>query len=327
MNRILVFAACCVAALSAPASALADPSPELQIAGRLSWADQVSYSSINVPVSCDVGAEPAATDRCIGEVSVSAASANPNTGQATESPTAVASLTVDMAVGESRVVSVATPVTSLRDRLLLTGSHTALVDVRLSTAGQLTGGAQQIAFVFVPPSPCHLPTYVGYSGSPLLYKRASPGVTAAMLRSPVLDLFTQSEVVADRGPMSFKLLGLTYTAAQGTTFLVSCAAVNAVHHGAWMPAITLKSGSIRITGHPVGRQFAATVTTSEGNLGSRRGEAVDLSVVRDAKHRVSMLHVKRGKSGQITPIHTTKGSACTNGSSLRVDRVGHISAA
>lgn len=328
MYRLLLAAACCLATLfPGTATALADPSPQLQSTGAPTWADVVSYSSINVPVSCAVGQEPTTSDRCAGDVAVLAAPANPDTGQATGAQVAVGSLAVDLAVGESRVLAVATPVTALRNPMLLVGAHVAVVEVRLSTAGVLTGGSHLVSFVALPPSVCRLPALVGYSGAPLLYRRPGSHATATELRSPVLDLFTQADVVADRGPMSFTLFGLTYSVDQGTRFRISCVAVNAVRHGAWMPTISLQSGSIHITGRPTGPQLAATVSTPEGNLGSRRVERVDLVVARDPAQRVSTLRVKRGASGQITPVHTSKGSPCTSGSSLRVNRVGRITAA
>jgi hypothetical protein len=92
--------------------------------------------------------------------------------------------------------------------------------------------------------------------------------------------------------------------------------------------VLLIDGKVRATGRPRGKaQPAVDVTTYEGGLGTRSREAVDLTVTRNKRRRRSVLYVKQGRTGQITPFKTRKSSPCTNGSRLAVDRFGRISRA
>ena len=80
-----------------------------------------------------------------------------------------------------------------------------------------------------------------------------------------------------------------------------------------------------MTGKPASaRQFAVSVFTREGSLGSRSGEDIDFTVAEDNAHHTSTMHVSQGHTTQITPTGTSDRSPCTTGQGLRVDRRGHI---
>lgn len=248
----------------------------------------------------------------------------------TGQPIELATQPVTIPAGSSATLSVPLPVSRFRDPILRRAplqlvearilDHAATIRASYTLVASYTNHAKQ--------SPCKLPELVRYKG-PAVSMR-TPGArrgTFTTVRPETGDFPVHREVIASHGSITFTLNGLTYRAAKGTRFELGCTAVGAVRRGAWMPTPWLEQGSLTVIGTPRGRQYAATVSTAEGNLGTRSMERTHLVVSRNARRRIATLHVVQGRTGQITPVHTSKGSPCTSGSKLRVDRRGRISAA
>jgi hypothetical protein len=91
------------------------------------------------------------------------------------------------------------------------------------------------------------------------------------------------------------------------------------------PSIALLAGEVQVTGKPKGGwQLAAGVFTSEGSLGSRTRESVDMTITRNAKTQLAVIAVRRGSTGMITPKRSTKASPCKRGERLAVNRFGTV---
>ena len=153
-------------------------------------------------------------------------------------------------------------------------------------------------------------------------EREDPGF--GPLYSPDIAILTRYKVVG--GPARFSLNGVRHQIAAGSEFFIDCISVNAVHRGTTFPAVWLVKGSARVSGRPTARrQFAAIVHTLEGFMGTRSREALDMTVTRDAKKRVSTMRMHKGRTGAITPFLQIRGSSpCTAGNALSVNWRGTI---
>jgi len=183
-----------------------------------------------------------------------------------------------------------------------------------------------------PPRPagCGAPAYVHVvSGN--LEENDQRGSTSAplweTLHSPDISGGTAFRVTSGRAAIVF--YGVRWTFTKGSQFALSCIALTDYFHRRPFPAIVLDRGKVHAVGKPMGGLRAATVVTSEGNLGMRKAERTDLTVTRDPAKSISTMRVARGNSGQITTLFKgahrgQHSSPCTNGNALSVTRYGVI---
>jgi hypothetical protein len=321
MRSPLISVAVLMALAAAPASAQDPDVPQTQIELG-SVVSDVQATHLHAPVKC---VQPTGTaGACVLTLRVSW-QRTPKTKWAPSGPrTVVDEQQLTIPVGETREVRSSVAPGKLRD-VLSAADGAAIVTFAFSDpAGEVDSSGTFVA----PPSRkggCSGDVFFDVLGGTLDEKTTVNGKDhwnalegAEIARSTPYRVTSASAVV--------RYSGIRVTAAKGSEFLISCAALSDYNQRRFFPAVYLLKGKVRLQGRPQGRgAFAVAVDTLEGNLGMRRGESADLTVTRNPRRSVSTMHVHKGRSGQITPtFHTAQSSPCTSGSKLSVNLRGRI---
>jgi hypothetical protein len=304
--------------------------PTLELKGGMFDVDPIWHTSYRATIVC-MPVEQATAKRCTATVTLAGVRVDPRRGfRHIGSERTITTARVDLAVGESTTITLRTPVSRLRDPLIRSSKGAELTLRYPDPTGLAKPFPIASSFILATAgytgTPCGLPAWVAYSASTPVQHLLPVASGPSWIASPRQDINSQS-VIRTQATTTFRLHGLTYTMPARSQFQLTCHGVRAVSPTQLFPSIALLDGQVHVTGTPTGGwQLAAGVFTSEGSLGSRKREAVDMTITRNARKQLATLAVKKGSSGIVVPKRSTRAVHCDRGERLAVNRFGTITA-